>query len=103
MLTESWAQRIASRRATLDRLIRETGITRYGLFGVSSEGKNLPDGSVAASGLVVDQDGQVFSFWLDWDDARGCVALTEWRRVEPEADWLNDEEYVAARRAAGLT
>jgi hypothetical protein len=103
MSMESWAERIAYRRGVMDGLIRETGIRRYGLFGVSAEGESLPDGSETASGMVVDQDGSVFSFWLDWDEKERRPALTHWEPVNTDADWLEEEEYLQARREAGLT
>jgi hypothetical protein len=77
-------------------------IRRYGLFGVTTEGKPLPDGSESASGFVVDDRGRVFSFWLGWDERQQRLAFTRWAEVRPEPDWEEDEEYRQARRAAGL-
>jgi hypothetical protein len=88
----------------VDRLIRERGLRRYGLFLVSGEGRILPDGSENASGYVVDQDGRVFFFALDWDAGLRRVSFTQWEQVDAaaEADWDDDPEFQQARKAAGL-
>jgi hypothetical protein len=102
MTIQNPTERVGRRRALLDELIREKGIERYGLFAVTTEGKVLPDGSESASGLVVDPTGRVHAFWLDWDEARRRVAFVRWNPVQPRRDWETDDEYRAARRAAGL-
>jgi hypothetical protein len=102
MAIEGHSGRIAQRRVLLDQLLRQKGFTRFGLFAVTTEGKSLPDGSESASGLVVDAEGNVFSFWLDWDESQRRIALTDLDPVQPGADWASDEEYQAARRTAGL-
>lgn len=86
----------------LPRLIRERHIGRYGLFGVTGEGRELPDGSESASGYLVDELGRVYFFWLDWDHVRGEAAFIKWRQVEPQPDWDDDQEYREAREAAGF-
>src|SRR5207249_3105558 len=86
----------------LDRLLAARGIDRYGLFFTSGEGDFFPNGVEETSGYVVDSQGQVYSFWTGWDDTRQDVHFTEWEPVEPEPDWLRDDDYVRARRAAGL-
>jgi hypothetical protein len=86
----------------MDKLLREMGLRHYGLFAVTTEGKPLPDGSESASGYVLDAQGRVFSFWLDWDDDQRRIAFTEFKRVEAEPDWEDDQEFQEARQAAGL-
>jgi hypothetical protein len=102
MSVKSIAARRAHRRDLLDQLLREKQIARYGLFAVTTEGKELPDGSEAASGFVVASTGDVFSFWLDWSEQEHRVGLTDWTPVKPDPDWDNDDEYTAAKAAAGV-
>ena len=103
MSTETTSTRRARRREDLDRLIHEKHIDRYGLFAVTTEGTAFPDGSESASGFVVAETGEVFSFWLGWNEAEHRVGLTRWTPVKPTADWAEDEEYTAALRAAGIS
>ena len=46
----------------MDDLLCRQNIRRYGLFGVTTEGRLLPDGSESASGFMIDERGRVFSF-----------------------------------------
>ena len=87
----------------IDVLLRERDVRRYGLFGVTTEGRVLPDGSESASGFLVTDGGLVYSFWLDWDASSRRVAFTDWELVAPAPDWEEDQEYREARREAGLT
>lgn len=102
MSAENIADRRARRREDLDRLIREKHIDRYGLFAVTAEGKELPNGSESASGFVVADTGAVFSFWLDWNEQEHRPWLTTWTLVKPAPDWAGDDEYTEALRAAGV-
>lgn len=102
MVTQYWRERVERRRALVDQLIHEKGIARYGLFGVTTEGKRLPDGSESSSGFVVDSSGSVHAFWLDWDSRRERAVFVRWYDVRPDEDWGSDEEYLEARQAAGL-
>jgi hypothetical protein len=92
---------ISRRTKLLDKLIRERGVARYGLFSLTTEGKSLPDGSESASGYLIDADNRVFFFWLDWDEKQRHITFTEWKQVELEPDW-EDREYLDARSAAGI-
>jgi len=87
-------------RETLHRLLRDRGLHRYGLFFVTGEGTPLPDGLEATSGFVIDERGQVYSFWLGWDDDRQQAALTEWQPVEADPRWERSAEYRRARDRA---
>jgi hypothetical protein len=102
MSAETASARRARRREDLDRLIHEKHIDRYGLFAVTTEGTEFPDGSESASGFVVADTGDVFAFWLGWNETEHRVGLTDWTLVKPTPDWDEDEEYVAALRAAGI-
>jgi hypothetical protein len=85
----------------LDRLLRERGIDRYGLFLVSGEGRILPGGVEATSGYVVDEAGAIHFFWMDWESTRNRINLTRWHEVAPDPAWLDEPEYCLALEAAG--
>jgi hypothetical protein len=102
IVAKSQTERMACRSALMDDLLCQKGIRRYGLFGVTVEGRLLPDGSESASGFVIDEGGRVFSFWLGWDERQQRVAFTRWSEVRPESDWKEDTECREACRAAGL-
>jgi hypothetical protein len=91
-------------RADLERLIRERGIARFGIFHASGEGRLLPDGSESGSGYKVDHCGRHYSYWLDWDSARGHPSFTRWQELAADEfiDLRDDPEYRRARTAAGL-
>ena len=94
----------AALRADLERLIRERGLARFGIFHASGEGQLLPDGSESGSGYVVDESSRHYFYWLDWDVVRAHLALTRWQELGPTAfaDLQDDPEYREARGAAGL-
>ena len=94
----------AALRADIERLIRERGLARFGIFHASGEGQLLPDGSESGSGYVVDERGRHYFYWLDWDVGQAQLALTRWEDLKPTefADLQNDPEYRKARAAAGL-
>src|SRR5439155_13002880 len=95
----------AALRADLERLIRERGLARFGIFHSSGEGQLLPDGSESGSGYVVDECGRHYFYWLDWDVGRARLALTRWQKLQPTefADLQDDPDYREARPAAGLS
>ena len=86
----------------IERLVRERGLQRFGLFLVVGEGKALPNGDEDQSGFVIDESGQVYAFWTDWDVARQAVELSEWEPVDDDPVWHDVAEYQRARRQAGL-
>ena len=92
----------AEHMALLDRLIAERGIDRYGLYLLTSENLFTPDGYEEMSGFVVSSDGGVFFFWTSWDDVDQRVVFETWQAAELQPDSQDDEEYQAARVAAGL-
>ena len=92
----------AEHMALLDRLIVERGIDRYGLYLLTSENLFTPNGYEEMSGFVVASDGRVFFFWTSWDDGSQRVAFETWQAAELQPDTQDDEEYKAARKAAGL-
>ncbi len=75
---------------------------RHAFFFTSVEGLFMPDGTEEVSGYVIDEQGCVFSFWMDWDARRGAPALGTWKKVEPQPHWVRSREYRQAREAVGL-
>ena len=86
----------------IERLVRERGLHRFGLFFVTGEGNDLPNGDEEASDYVIDNRGQIYSFWTGWDAARHEVVFTEWERVDEEPEWRGVREYEQARERAGI-
>jgi hypothetical protein len=86
----------------LTTLIRQKGLSRFELFGVSGEGSCFGDGYETSSGFVVDSGGRVFYFWMDpdSDDERGILAV--WQEETPDDEWTDDAEYQTARSHLGL-
>ena len=46
----------------IEQLVRQRGLRRFGLFFVTGEGKELPNGDEDQSGFAIDASGQVYSF-----------------------------------------
>jgi len=88
--------------AAVAELLAERGIGRHGIFSDVGEGEMFPDGTESMSGHVIDADGRVFFFWTDWDAERGRPTFETWEPVTPSDDWLDSEEYRAARATAGF-
>jgi hypothetical protein len=77
-------------------------LRRFGLFFVTGEGDELPNGDEEHSGFVIDDRGQIHSFWTGWDESRHEVTFTEWELVDEEKEWRGVGEYERARAKAGL-
>ena len=92
----------ADHMALLATLLAERGLKRYGLFAVTGEGAVTPDGYEETSGYALSRDGQAFFFWTGWDESTQRTVFDLWKPTEPQAEWQEDEEYLAARKAAGL-
>jgi hypothetical protein len=92
----------AEHQELLRGLLTERGLERYGLFAVTGEGTITPDGYEEASGYVLTQAGQAIFFWTGWDESAHRTAFSMWQPTEPQAEWQEDEEYLVARKAAGL-
>jgi len=86
----------------IEWLVRERGLRRFGLFFVTGEGTDLPNGDEEQSGYVIDGQAKIYSFWTGWDVARQEVAFTEWELVDEEPEWQGVGEYERARARAGL-
>ena len=102
MALQSSAQTHVQPTSLIERLIRERGLQRFGLFFVTGEGEDLPNGDEEQSGYVIDDQGQIYSFWTGWDAARKQVTFSEWELVEEESEWRGVGEYERARARAGL-
>jgi hypothetical protein len=89
-------------RDRLLRLIEAKIPERFATFGGSSEGLLMPDGTEEVSGFVIDEQGRVFFFWMDWDRRMKAPALGTWKQVDPEPHWAESREYQRARAAVGL-
>src|SRR5262245_55719871 len=92
----------AARPAPLQVLLRERLGDSFAVFFETGEGIELPDGSEALSGYVIDAAGRVYWFWLGWDAARHSATLTEWQPAAPRDEWLRSAEYRRARELVGL-
>ena len=90
-------------KALLTALLAERGITRYGLFAVSGEGKVTPDGYEETSGYALSHEDRVFFFWTGWDETMERTVFSMWVPTGRQVEWLDDAEYQSARVAAGLT
>jgi hypothetical protein len=89
--------------SSINRLVRERGLRRFGLFFVTGEGEYLPNGEEEKSGYVIDDQGQAYSFWTGWDQNQQAVVFSDWEPVDAEAEWSGVSEFERARVAAGLT
>jgi len=86
----------------IEWLVRARGLRRFGLFFVTGEGEDLPNGGEEQSGYVIDDGGRIYSFWTGWDVARQDVTFTDWELVDEEPEWRSVAEYERARVQAGL-
>jgi hypothetical protein len=92
----------AEHMALIHTLLTERGLERYGLFAFSSEGTFTPDGYEETSGYALSSNDRAYFFWTGWDEAAQRTTFTLWQPTEPQIEWQDDEEYQAARVAAGL-
>lgn len=103
MAIESDARRRNGWADMLSRLLHDRGLRRFGLFGLNSEGHGFPGGE-SASGHVIDEQGRIYFFWMDWDEKQGEPALTIWQPINPEQfePEAFDQEFRRTRIEAGL-
>ncbi len=97
----------------IQNLLAKKGIMHYTLFSCNEEAsKYLPGGIYPESGKVLNSDGRIFSFWLDWDDEKqdytlGDVTLPDgtvddfWRELDPK-DYEEEPYYKLAKKKLGL-
>ena len=89
-------------RELIEQLIREKISGSFEIFGVSGEGRRFGEGYETASGHVVDSQGRVFFFWMDWDERERRAYLETFEPDETDEDWQDDDEYTAARKKLGV-
>ena len=82
-------------------LLAKRGITRYALFLTQYEGKALPGDVESISGFVLTSEGDVYGFWLDWDEEADRYVLDPWYAVGDPSEFSSDPEYLRARRSLG--
>ena len=87
----------------IERLVRDRGLRRFGLFFVTGEGEYLPNGDEERSGYVIDDQGRAYSFWTGWDQVRQEIVFSEWEPVATEVEWDGVAEFERARVEAGLS
>jgi len=102
MATKHGARTDSLPESPIERLVRERGLRRFGLFFVTGEGEYLPNGDEEKSGYAIDDQGQTYSFWTGWDQTQQAVVFSEWEPVATEAEWFDVAEFERARAAAGL-
>jgi len=102
MATKRGARTDSLPESSIERLIRERGLRRFGTFFVTGEGEYLPNGDEETSGYAIDDQGQAYSFWTGWDEAQQGVVFSEWEPVDTESEWSGVAEFERARAAAGL-
>lgn len=88
-------------------------------FGTINEGKHLPDEVESESGMILTQDGRVFTYWLGWDEdkiasdgTKGWYTLGEnfkdpqtgephplFREVKPDP---SDSSFLTAKKKLGI-
>ncbi len=86
----------------LRRLLLQKGIDRFAPFLTQQEGRMLPGGIESVSGFVLTGEGELYGFWLDWDDREKGYVLEPWYRIEDPAEFAGDPDYQQARRQLGL-
>ena len=102
MAIQRGAQTDSQSASPIEMLVRERGLQRFGLFFVTGEGEDLPNGDEEQSGYIIDNQGQIYSFWTGWDATRQQVTFSEWELVDEEPEWRGVGEYERARARAGV-
>lgn len=95
-------------------LLAKKGIVQYALFHLNEEASRyLPGGLYPESGKVLNSDGRVFSFWLDWDEEKQDYTLGRnilesdgstysfWHEVDPMG-YEGNEYFIQAKKSLGL-
>lgn len=114
-------EQVRKREKIIKKLLADKGIHRYEIFtGDEEASKVLPGGIYPYSGILLTDDGRVFSFWLDWDDKKqdytlgdNKVIITEdgtvlpfWKEEAPSSFRENpayQRAFQKASRLLGLT
>ena len=51
----------------ITELLKEKGVARFAAIIRGWEGDTLPGGTPNESGMILTQDGKVYTYWLGWD------------------------------------
>ncbi|MCC7107294.1 MAG: hypothetical protein IT307_19335 [Chloroflexi bacterium] len=92
----------AGQHELIGELVRAKGLKRFQPFFVTGEGRYLPSGIEEIRGLVLDEAGAVYTFWIKWDEEADRAALVNWCEIEVDARLRADPEYREARELLGL-
>jgi hypothetical protein len=88
--------------AAASNLIAERVSGRFAILYDVEEGTSFPDGTVDVSGCALDERGDLYAFWVDWDAAAGRAVLGIWRQEEITARDHVSAEFRHARALVGL-
>lgn len=80
----------------------------YAVFLGTGEGEILPigteeDPAEEYSGYLVTRDGKPLFFWMAWDAEQAKPTMIHWDPFEPDTSLFEDDEYLEARQAVGLS
>jgi len=89
-------------RSALREAIAAWGVGRFALFGASEEGLIYPNGVDEVSGLVLNEQGRLWSFWTGWGDERQAVRIDSWDEGPITPVLTSGHEYQRARHELGL-
>src|SRR5689334_15994768 len=68
--------------AAASNLIAQRLTGRFAIYHDVGEGKVFPNGTEDLSGWVVDERGDHYFFWVDWDAGADQPILGTWQREE---------------------
>lgn len=88
--------------AAASNLIAERLSGRFVILNDIDEGTHFLDGTVDISGSVLDERGDLYAFWVDWDAASNRPVLGIWRREDAPAPDRASAEYRRAGALVGL-
>jgi hypothetical protein len=88
--------------AVTSNLIARRLTGRFIILDDSDEGTVFPDGTVDISGCVIGEHGDLYAFWVDWDQASDRPVLGIWRREQESEHSRDSAEYRRARALVGL-
>ena len=92
--------------AAASNLIAERISGRFTILDDVGHGVIFPDDTEEVSGAVLDERGDLYAFWTDWDADAGQLVLRIWRREpldEVAERWRKSSTYRWARAQVGLS
>lgn len=88
--------------AAASNLIAQRLAGRFIILDDVGEGTIFPDDTEETSGIVLDEHGDLWSFWTAWNAAAEQPTLSIWRRTEASPRDYASDEYRRARAMVGL-